>query len=41
MTAGASLALGGAVSLQIQGSTSFDRKGGNDKGGFVGLKVGF
>jgi outer membrane lipase/esterase len=41
VTAGASLALGGAVSLQVQGSTSFSRKGGDDKGGFVGLKVGF
>ena len=41
VTAGASLALGSAISLQIQGSTSFDRKGGDDKGGFVGLKVGF
>jgi outer membrane lipase/esterase len=41
VTAGASLALGGAIALQVQGSTAFGRKGGNDKGGFVGLKVGF
>jgi outer membrane lipase/esterase len=41
VTAGASFALLGAVSLQVQGSTAFSRKGGNDKGGFVGLKVGF
>jgi outer membrane lipase/esterase len=41
VTAGASFALGGAIALQIQGSTSFDRQGGDDRGGFVGLKVGF
>jgi uncharacterized protein YhjY with autotransporter beta-barrel domain/phospholipase/lecithinase/hemolysin len=41
VTAGASMALGGTISLQIQGSTSFDRKGGDDRGGFVGLKLGF
>lgn len=41
VTAGASLALGGSFALQIQGSTSFDRSGSNDKGGFVGLKMGF
>ncbi len=41
VTAGASLALGGSIALQIQGSTSFDRSGGDDRGGFVGLKVGF
>jgi uncharacterized protein YhjY with autotransporter beta-barrel domain/phospholipase/lecithinase/hemolysin len=41
LTAGANLALGGAVSLQVQGSTSIARDGGNDVAGFVGLKVGF
>ena len=41
VTAGASLALGGTIALQIQGSTSFGRKDGEDHAGFVGLKVGF
>jgi uncharacterized protein YhjY with autotransporter beta-barrel domain len=41
VTAGASLALGGALSLQVQGSSAFSRKGGNDKAGFVGVKLGF
>ncbi|HEX5182134.1 MAG TPA: autotransporter domain-containing protein [Allosphingosinicella sp.] len=41
VSAGASLALGGKLSLQVQGSTSFERSGGDDRGGFVGLKVGF
>lgn len=41
VTAGASLALGGSIALQVQGSTSFNRSGGDDRGGFVGLKVGF
>jgi uncharacterized protein YhjY with autotransporter beta-barrel domain/phospholipase/lecithinase/hemolysin len=41
VTAGADLALGGAVSLQLQGSGSFERRGGNDLGGFAALKVGF
>jgi uncharacterized protein YhjY with autotransporter beta-barrel domain/phospholipase/lecithinase/hemolysin len=41
VTAGASLGLGGSIALQVQGSTSFDRSGGDDRGGFVGLKVGF
>ena len=42
VTAGADLALGGAVALQVQGSGSFGRKGGgNDIGGFAALKVGF
>jgi outer membrane lipase/esterase len=40
-TAGANLALGGAVSLQVQGSTSIARDGGNDMAGFLGLKLGF
>jgi uncharacterized protein YhjY with autotransporter beta-barrel domain/phospholipase/lecithinase/hemolysin len=41
VTAGADLSLGGAVSLQVQGSGSFERRGGNDLGGFAALKVGF
>ena len=41
VTGGASLSLGGNLSLQVQGSGSFKRKGGNDFGGFAGLKVGF
>jgi len=41
VTAGADFALGGAVSLQVQGSGSFERRGGNDLGGFAALKVGF
>jgi outer membrane autotransporter protein len=41
LTAGANLALGSAVSLQVQGSTSLAQDGGNDKAGFVALKVGF
>jgi uncharacterized protein YhjY with autotransporter beta-barrel domain/phospholipase/lecithinase/hemolysin len=41
LTAGANLALGGAVSLQVQGSTSIARDGGNDIAGFAALKVGF
>jgi uncharacterized protein YhjY with autotransporter beta-barrel domain/phospholipase/lecithinase/hemolysin len=40
-TAGANLALGGAFSLQVQGSTSIARDGGNDMAGFLGLKLGF
>jgi outer membrane lipase/esterase len=41
VTAGADLSLGGAVSLQVQGSGSFERRGGNDLGGFAALKLGF
>jgi outer membrane lipase/esterase len=41
VTAGASLALGGAVSLQVQATASFNRDMGNDAGGFAGLKIGF
>jgi len=41
VTAGADLALGGAVSLQLQGSGSFERRGGNDLGGSAALKIGF
>jgi uncharacterized protein YhjY with autotransporter beta-barrel domain/phospholipase/lecithinase/hemolysin len=41
VTAGADVSLGGAVSLQVQGSGSFERRGGNDLGGFAALKVGF
>ena len=41
VTAGADLALGGAVSLQVQGSGSFERRGGNDLGGSAALKIGF
>jgi uncharacterized protein YhjY with autotransporter beta-barrel domain len=41
LTAGANLSLGGAVSLQVQGSTSIARDGGNDVAGFAALKVGF
>jgi outer membrane lipase/esterase len=41
VTAGASLALGGTIALQVQGSTSFSRNDGDDRAGFVGLKVGF
>jgi uncharacterized protein YhjY with autotransporter beta-barrel domain len=40
-TAGADLSLGRAVSLQVQGSGSFHRRGGNDLGGFAALKIGF
>jgi len=41
VTAGADLALGGAVSLQLQGSGSFERRGGDDLGGSAALKIGF
>jgi outer membrane lipase/esterase len=41
LTAGANLSLGGSASLQVQGSTSIARDGGNDKAGFVALKLGF
>jgi outer membrane lipase/esterase len=41
VTAGADFALGGAVSFQVQGSGSFERRGGNDVGGFAALKLGF
>jgi uncharacterized protein YhjY with autotransporter beta-barrel domain len=41
VTAGADLALGGAVSLQVQGSGSVERRGGNDLGGSAALKIGF
>jgi outer membrane lipase/esterase len=40
VTAGASLALGGALSLQVQGTTSFSRQDGDDRAGFIGLKLG-
>ncbi|MBV8686515.1 MAG: autotransporter domain-containing protein [Alphaproteobacteria bacterium] len=40
-TAGANLSLGGAVSLQVQGSASFGRNQGNDMGAFAGVKLGF
>jgi uncharacterized protein YhjY with autotransporter beta-barrel domain/phospholipase/lecithinase/hemolysin len=41
LTAGANLALGSTVSLQVQGSTSIARDGGNDMAGFAALKIGF
>lgn len=42
ITAGADLSLGGSISLQVQGSTSFQRDGGGeDVNGLVALKVGF
>jgi len=41
VTAGADVSLGGAVSLQVQGSGSFERRGGNDLGGSAALKIGF
>jgi outer membrane lipase/esterase len=41
VTAGADFALGSAISLQVQGTGSFERRGGNDVGGFAALKVGF
>jgi uncharacterized protein YhjY with autotransporter beta-barrel domain/phospholipase/lecithinase/hemolysin len=41
LTAGANFALGGAVSLQVQGSSSIARDGGNDLAGFAALKLGF
>ena len=40
-TAGADLALGGTISLQVQGSASLGRDSGNDVGGFAGIKIGF
>lgn len=40
-TGGASFALWGSVSLEVQGSASFGRDSGNDMGGFAGVKVGF
>jgi uncharacterized protein YhjY with autotransporter beta-barrel domain/phospholipase/lecithinase/hemolysin len=39
--AGASFALGGNISLEVQGSTTFSRPGGNDRSGFLGIKLGF
>jgi len=41
LTAGANLALFGSASLQVQGSTSISREGGNDVSAFVALKLGF
>ncbi|HEY0028641.1 MAG TPA: autotransporter domain-containing protein [Allosphingosinicella sp.] len=41
LTAGANLALFGSASLQVQGSTSIERDGGNDTSAFVALKLGF
>jgi uncharacterized protein YhjY with autotransporter beta-barrel domain/phospholipase/lecithinase/hemolysin len=41
LTAGADMSLAGAISLQVQGSTSFEREGGQDVSGLVALKVGF
>jgi outer membrane lipase/esterase len=41
LTAGASFELIGSLSLQVQGSKSFGRDGGNDVNGFAGLKLGF
>jgi len=41
LTAGASFELIGSLSLQVQGSKSFGRDGGNDMNGFAGLKIGF
>jgi uncharacterized protein YhjY with autotransporter beta-barrel domain/phospholipase/lecithinase/hemolysin len=38
---GASLALGGRLSLELQGSASFEHPEQNEFSGFVGLKVGF
>jgi uncharacterized protein YhjY with autotransporter beta-barrel domain/phospholipase/lecithinase/hemolysin len=41
LTAGANLALGGKAALQVQGSTSIEREGGNDMSALVALKIGF
>jgi outer membrane lipase/esterase len=41
LTAGASFEVIGSLSLQVQGSKSFGRDGGNDMNGFAGLKLGF
>jgi uncharacterized protein YhjY with autotransporter beta-barrel domain/phospholipase/lecithinase/hemolysin len=41
LTAGASLALGGAAALQVQGSTSFEQDGRDDMTGSVAFRLGF
>jgi uncharacterized protein YhjY with autotransporter beta-barrel domain/phospholipase/lecithinase/hemolysin len=41
VTGGASLSLGGAISLEVQANASFGRDRGNDVGGFAGVKIGF
>lgn len=39
--AGASFDLGARVALQVQGGATIERPGGNDYGGFAGLKLAF
>lgn len=41
VSGGVNFALGGAISLQVHGSTSIEQQGGNDVSGFLGLKIGF
>jgi len=41
LTGGATLALAERIKLQINGSSSFSRAGGDDFSGLVGIKVGF
>jgi outer membrane autotransporter protein len=41
LTAGANLSLGGAASIQVQGSTSLGQGGSEDVAGFLALKLGF
>lgn len=41
LAAGANLSLGSRAALQIQGSTAIAQDGGEELGGWIGLKVGF
>lgn len=41
IAAGASIALGGALALEVNANATLERESGNDVAGFVGLKMGF
>lgn len=41
LTGGADISLGGSIALQLNATTSFEREGHDDLGGFVGVRVGF